>query len=197
MLVAEHAFCNFREYDEGRLTEVRAALVRRSTLALLAEELGIADLVYMGRSERKPGSRGRMTVLAEALEAVAAALYLDQGLDVARRFVFRLLEGRIPYLLQRADALNPKSRLQHVAQSQLRQLPTYVLLGRTGPAHDSRFTVEARVGDYHATGHGTSKQGAEQRAAQMVLEQIQSLLDQPTAAVPAEAEQPGGSPDGI
>jgi ribonuclease-3 len=176
MLVAEYAYENFADFDEGRLTEARAALVRRSTLAILADALGMADLLYVGRAERRPASRGRMTVLAEALEAVVAAVYLDQGLEVTRRFVFKLLEGRIPYLLQRGNTLNPKSRLQELAQSQLRLLPTYTMLGRTGPAHDSRFTVEARVGEHQATGQGTSKQDAEQRAAQLLLEAIESAL---------------------
>ncbi len=195
MLVAEYAYTNFRGYDEGRLTEVRAALVRRSTLSILAEELGMADLLYVGRSERRPGTRGRMTVLAEALEAVVAAVFLDQGLETARRFVVTLLEGRIPYLLQRAGSLNPKSRLQELAQSTLHQLPTYALLGRSGPAHDSRFTVEASVGGYHATGHGTSKQEAEQQAAQMLLEQIAALLhgsEDPCKSDDRQLEQPDG-----
>jgi ribonuclease-3 len=194
MLIAQYAYENFTDYDEGRLTEARAALVRRSTLAILADALGMAELLYVGRAERRPASRGRMTVLAEALEAVVAAVYLDQGLDVARQFVFKLLEGRIPYLLQRADSLNPKSRLQELAQSQLRLLPTYVLLSRTGPAHDSRFTVEAHVGEYQSTGLGTSKRDAEQRAAQLLLDKVESAL-----SVPKESAQVAetGANDGL
>ena len=197
MLVAEFAYANFREYDEGRLTEVRAALVRRSTLAILADDLGIADYLYVGRSERRPATRGRMTVLAEALEAVVAAVYLDQGLDVARQFVFSLLEGRIPYLLERADTLNSKSRLQQLAQSKMHQLPAYRLLDRSGPAHDSRFTVEARVGDYQVTGHGTSKQGAEQRAAQILLERLELVLGSQAQPDPASDAHPEGEPYGV
>ncbi len=196
MLVAEYAYQHFTDYDEGRLTEVRAALVRRSTLAILADGLGIAELLYVGRSERKSGSRGRMTVLAEALEAVVAAVYLDQGLEVTRHIVFNMLAGRIPYLLHRADALNPKSRLQELAQSTMRLLPTYELLGRTGPAHDSRFTVTAWVGEQCATGHGTSKRSAEQHAAQLLLEVIESTAAEFHEAVHAQAAQPDGHPDG-
>jgi len=169
MLIAQHAFEVFPAYGEGSLTEARAALVRRSTLAILAEQLGIGELVYMGRAERMLGGRGRATVLAEAFEAIVAALYLDQGLEVTRRFVGSLLDGQLAQLLERAGTLNAKSRLQELAQATVHQIPVYELLERTGPAHDSTFTVKVRAGDYSATGTGTSKQAAEQHAAAALL----------------------------
>jgi len=169
MLIARLAYDRFPDYDEGRLTEVRAALVRRSTLGLLADSVDLGSSMYIGRSERKLGARGRMTVLAEGLEALVAAIYLDRGLEEASGFVSRLLQDRVPELLERAGSLNAKSRLQEFAQINLKVIPSYALLATAGPAHDTRFTVEVRAGPYRSIGYGTSKQGAEQHAATALL----------------------------
>ncbi|HWE62709.1 MAG TPA: ribonuclease III [Chloroflexota bacterium] len=169
MLIAQYAFHTFPDYDEGRLTEVRSALVRRSTLAMLAEGLGLSDLLYMGRAEQRRGGRGHATVLAEAFEAVLAAIFLDQGLARAETFLADQLRDRIDAFLERAGGLNAKSRLQEYAQAELRLIPHYTLLERRGPAHDSRFDVEARAGEHTATGTGTSIQAAEQDAARILL----------------------------
>ncbi|MDB5057482.1 MAG: RNAse [Chloroflexi bacterium] len=193
MLVAHYAFAHFPEYGEGMLTEVRAALVRRSTLAILAEAIGLGPLMYMGRGERRIGGRGRMTVLAEGFEAVVAAIYLDQGLERTRDFVMSLLEQRITMLLERAGTLNAKSRLQQLAQTQLRVLPAYTLIQRSGPAHDSKFTVEVRAGEFSEVGQGTSKQGAEQRAAQALLLVLEPIIASRSSEGEPESSQGGES----
>jgi ribonuclease-3 len=177
MLVAHYAFRRFPEYDEGKLTEVRSALVRRSSLAILAEDLDLGNLMYMGRAEQRSGGRGRATVLAEALEAVLAAVFLDQGLLQAEAFLERQLTGKVELLLSRAHTLNPKSRLQELAQAHLRVMPRYTLVERRGPDHDSRFEVEARAGDYTTRGEGASKQEAEQEAAQALLTLLAPLVE--------------------
>jgi len=186
MLVARLAYERFPEYDEGRLTAVR------STLALLAEPLGLGELIYMGRLERQSGGRGRATVIAEAFEALLAALYLDGGLAQAERFLYAQLEGRLDALLDRADSLDAKSQLQKLAQARLRAMPSYLLLGRTGPAHDSRFQVEVHAGEYRALGEGSSKQKAEQVAAAALLADLHASLP-PTAEDPAGGPLPDGS----
>jgi ribonuclease-3 len=173
MLVARYAYEHFPDYDEGRLTEVRAALVRRSTLGLLADSIDLGPHMYMGRSERKIGGRGRMTVLAEGLEALIAAIYLDHGLEAAECFMTRLLRNRVPELLDRAGSLNAKSRLQEYAQTNLKLIPSYKLMATTGPAHDARFTVEVNAGLNSGIGSGTSKQNAEQDAALTLLKRLQ------------------------
>jgi ribonuclease-3 len=185
MLVARYVYDTFPDFSEGRLSEARAALVRRSTLAILAERLGLGDHLYMGQAERRAGSRGRTTVLAEAFEAVVAAIYLDQGLEAAWRLMSSLLEGQVPTLLARAGTLNPKSQAQSLAQARMRLLPSYRMLGRAGPAHDSRFTVEVLAGDLRAVGLGSSRQAAEQDAARHLLPALESLPD-PAARAPEE-----------
>ena len=192
MLVARLAYDRFPDYEEGRLTAVRVALVRRSTLALLAEPLGLGELIYMGRLERQSGGRGRATVIAEAFEALLAALYLDGGLVQAERFLYSQLEGRLDQLLDRADSLDPKSQLQKLVQARLRAMPSYLLLGRTGPAHDSRFQVEVRAGEYRASGEGSSKQKAEQVAAAALLAELEASL--PVVAENVAGNPPAGEP---
>jgi ribonuclease-3 len=190
MLMALLAFRQFTDYDEGRLTAVRTALVRRSTMAILAESIGLGEFVYMGRAEAKGDTRGRATVLAEAMEAVLGAIFLDQGLECAERFLATALEGRIDTLLARADTLNPKSQLQEFAQARLHVIPQYFLLSRRGPDHDSRFEVEVRMGDFVGRGEGSSKQGAEQQAARTVLALLARLG---SAEGDGAAEVVGGS----
>jgi ribonuclease-3 len=182
MLVAQFAYRHYPDHDEGQLTEIRSALVRRSTLALIAEDLRLSELLYMGRTEQRRSGRGHATVLAEAFEAILAAVYLDQGLERAEAFLSAQLSGRIDMLLMRAGGLNPKSQLQEYAQAHIHAMPRYVLLERRGPAHDSRFDVRAVVGDYWANGTGTSIQAAEQNAARALLDLLSSSAGADTAA---------------
>jgi ribonuclease-3 len=171
-LVAVFAFRNFPTYDEGRLTEVRSALVRRSTLAVLAEALGLSELMYTGRAERSRLGKGHATVLAEGFEAVLAAVFLDQGLERAQRFLEQQIEGRVDELVGRALELNAKSRLQEFAQASVQTVPKYTLLSRSGAPHQSLFQVEVRVGGESALGSGDSIRAAEQRAANALLSRL-------------------------
>ena len=194
LLVARLAFETFPDYDEGQLTVVRSALVRRSTLALLAEEIGLGDLLYTGRAEQNRNGKGYATVLGEAFEAVLAALYLDQGLAQAQRFLFSRLEGRIHHFLERATRLNAKSALQEYAQAQLRMIPVYELLARSGPPHESRFSVQVQLGEFTETATGSSIRGAEQEAAQRLLRRLKVLFPAPDdslALQPTDFRQEG------
>jgi ribonuclease-3 len=182
MLIAHYAFEQFPESDEGQLTEIRAALVRRSTLAILAESINLGTYLYMGRSERKSGGRGRNTVLAEGLEALVAAIFLDRGLDAAGEFVASMLRDRVSEFMNRAGTLNAKSRLQEFAQTHLKLIPAYSMVGSSGPAHDTRFSVAVTAGQYAAVGSGTSKRGAEQDAARTLLEEMQPVVEDGAAA---------------
>ena len=176
LLAAEFAYLRYPELHEGHLTEVRSSLARRSTMGLLAQELGLGELVYMGRSEARASGRGHLTVLAEALEALVAALYLDQGLQAARSFLEGQFAARVDELVASGAALNAKSRLQELAQARLGVIPRYTLLSRSGPAHDSRFLVAVEAADHTGQGEGTSKQGAEQHAAELLLDRLGALL---------------------
>ena len=174
LLVSHLVYDRFPDFDEGRLTEARSALVRRSTLARLAESLGLANLVYMSVDVLRGDSRGRATVLAEAFEAVLGAIYLDHGFEAARQFVAGQYAGRIDELVAQMSLVNAKSRLQEKSQAILREVPRYSLLSRRGPDHDSRFEVEVRAGPYVERGEGSSKQAAEQSAARALLDVLEA-----------------------
>lgn len=194
MLMAEFAFHRFPECDEGRLTEIRSALARRSSMTMFAESIGLGSFVIMSRAEARKGTRGHATVLAEAMEAVIAAIYLDQGFAAVSRLVHDMLARFGDGLLRDAEAANAKSRLQQVAQSRFRTVPSYVLVSRSGPAHDSRFDVQVQIGDLNASGQGTSRQGAEQHAAAALLLRLQDAASgEPLAATTMENDGTGGA----
>ncbi|HEY8286807.1 MAG TPA: ribonuclease III [Chloroflexota bacterium] len=171
-LTAHLIFDRFPDADEGILTEARSALVRRTTFALLAEDLGLGDLVYMANAERRSDGRGRATVLAEAFEAVIGAVYLDRGWEVARTLAHRILTARLDEILAAMGDGNPKARLQELGQGRLGVLPVYALLERRGPDHASSFRVEARIESFTAVGEGTSRKRAEQSAARALMEML-------------------------
>lgn len=168
LLVAELLWRRFPDETEGHMARRHAALVRRETLALVARETGLGDHLILARPEREAGEADNPALLADACEAVIAALYLDGGLAAARAFV----EPRWVPLLE-ADLEPPqdaKTALQEWAQGRALPLPVYRETRREGPPHDPVFTVEVFVeGRNPAEGVGRSKRLAEQAAAERLL----------------------------
>ena len=156
---------------EGRLTQLRVALVRTTTLANFARALRLGDYLRVGRSEESLGGRDRESVNAAAFEAVLGAIYLDGGLAAAERFLDPLLHQALAQATAQQSIKDAKSRLQELAQGRLGVTPRYRLVGAEGPSHDRRFVVEALIGAHVAArGEGRSKQQAEQQAASRALE---------------------------
>jgi ribonuclease-3 len=172
-LLAEYLYIHFPDAAEGELTELRAALVRRETLARFASELELGHLLLMGRGEAETGGRDRPATLCAAFEALVGALYLDQGLAGASRFVMPLVEQELAVAQSQArDQLDvpyikdAKSRLQELSQGTLGLTPHYRTVKAEGPDHAKLFTVEVLVGKaVCGQGEGPSKQLAAQRAA--------------------------------
>jgi ribonuclease-3 len=168
LVVAERLMAERPAADEGELTHARAAAVNRTALAARARALHLDEWVRLGRGARRQGGRTKDSVLANALEAVIGALYLDGGLEVARAFIGRELET-----LLRADgrrARDAKSSLQELLQSQGREPPRYATVSAEGPPHARHFAVEVFAGDTRVgTGMGGSKRAAEQAAASAAL----------------------------
>ncbi len=169
-IVSELLFLRFPRYAEGDLTNLRAALVRRETLARLARRLRLGDYLLLGHGEEESGGRQRPATLCATFEAVVGALYLDGGSDAAREFVLRLLEPEVERLQQRALAKDPKSRLQEWVQSTFGQTPRYKTVAMQGPDHDRTFVIQVSL-DKQPVGVGTgrSKQAAAQQAAAQAL----------------------------
>jgi ribonuclease-3 len=155
---------------EGRLTGLRAELVRASTLANLARHIQLGPHLRLGRGEETTGGRERELLLARAMEAVIGALYLDGGMRAARHFLEPLLQSELESIQGQREVKDAKSLLQEHAQAQLGITPTYRVVIEEGPAHARRFVVEALVGEHVAgRGEGSSKRQAEQAAASAAL----------------------------
>lgn len=158
---------------EGELSKLRAALVSEAGLAELASQINLGEWVFLGRGEEASGGRRRAGLLADALEALIAAVFLDGGFDNAARVVRGLLHG-VEARLDQLSTLDPKTRLQE-RSAQQKQLVRYQVLGQAGPDHDRVFEVAVFVADVErGRGIGRNKKEAEQRAAELALAAIET-----------------------
>lgn len=173
-LVADVLFREFPQFDEGQKSKVKASLVSTAALARQAARLMLGDQLLLGRGEEKTGGRQKQALLADAYEALIAAIYLDGGIEQARAFVQREFAPMLTQVRVRgAVAGDYKSALQEFLQSRDRSLPEYRLRGTVGPDHRKEFHVEAVVdGVAIAQAVGPSKKEAEQEAARLALEQL-------------------------
>ena len=174
--VADELYARFPQLSEGKLTRLRASLVREETLAEVGRELGLGELVRLGEGELAESPEPRPSILADALEAVLGAVFLDGGYTAARSTVLVAFGRHFDRLDPERPAKDAKTRLQELLQAKYRSLPQYRVVSVRGAAHRQSFEVECVVSelDVKATGSGTSRQRAEQQAARAVLEQLES-----------------------
>jgi len=170
-LVAEMLFLRYPDSSEGELSRFRASLVSGEALAATAATLDLGAQLLLGEGEMKSGGHRRATILADALEAMVGAIYLDQGIEVARRVAGRLFEAAIDTLPSASELKDPKTRLQEWLQGRGLPLPDYVVLEVSGEPHDQRFSVRCDVPalEISAIADGSSRRRAEQEAAQRIL----------------------------
>lgn len=174
--VATLLYERFPQLPEGDLSRLRAALVNQSSLSQIAQGLGLGERLRLGEGELKSGGFRRPSILADALEALLGAIFLDAGFEAARGVVQGLLAER----LERAEGSpvdkDPKTELQEHLQGRRLALPRYAVMKTVGEAHDQTFTVECRVDDLGlaASGQGASRRIAEQAAARGVLAQLEA-----------------------
>lgn len=171
MVVAEYLFRTFPDRPEGELTRMRADMVCEKTLARVAAHIELGRHLMLGNGEEQGGGRSRDSILADAVESVIAASFLDGGMDAARRFIQKFVLVEVPVKqLHNADY---KTALQELVQQKKNQTLSYALVGESGPDHDKRFEVEVSLnGRVIGTGTGSSKKRAEQMAAQNALNQM-------------------------
>ncbi|MBI5877574.1 MAG: ribonuclease III [Chloroflexi bacterium] len=166
-LTGEYLYHRYPEMPEGELTNLRSALVKRETLAQFARAIDLSAYMLVGKGERAAGGHQRSPLLAGAFEALVGALYLDQGIEVAKQFWFRFAE---PYLAQGRLDKDAKSQLQEASQGRFQVKPLYQIVSESGPDHAKEFVIEVRIGErVMGTGRGNTKQRAEQEAARMAL----------------------------
>ena len=173
LVMSEALFKRHRDEPEGTLTTRRAAIVSTRGLARIARRLGIGDALILGQGAENSGERGRSSVLAGLFESMVAAIYLDQGLEAARRFILESAAPELDAALP-IDALKaPKSRLQEHAFSATGHAPAYRIVSSEGPDHDRHFVVEVAVdGVVVGRGEGRSRREAETHAAEAALERL-------------------------
>lgn len=174
-VIAEALWERFPKADEGTLSRMRASLVKRESLARLARDLKLGDSLRLGAGELRTGGHARDSILADALEAVLGAVYLDAGFERARAVVLALFAARLEQTDAERAGKDPKTRLQEWLQSYKRPLPEYLVLSIDGDQHDQTFIVSCQLQDADVTtrGTGTSRRRAEQAAAESMLERIQ------------------------
>ncbi len=169
----------FPEMREGRLTRLRAALVRTETLAEFGIQAGLGDALLLGRGEDESGGRTRQANLCGAFEAVIGAMYLDRGMETVRTFVLPYFEDALAGILANDSDKDAKSLLQEWSQAHLNHTPTYRTVSAEGPDHAKEFTVEVLIGErVYGSGVGHSKQAAAQNAARTVLQKL-GQIEQP------------------
>jgi len=173
-VIADILFREFPQYDEGQKSKTKAALVSTATLAQQAERLQLGEHLLLGRGEEKTGGRHKQALLADAYEALIAAIYLDGGVEQARAFIAREFGPLVAEVRERGVAgRDYKSALQEHLQSRDRALPEYRLAAELGPDHRKVFEVDVVVGgEAIARGSGPSKKEAEQEAARLALEKL-------------------------
>ena len=171
MIVADHLYRNFPDRPEGELTRMRADMVCEQSLALIANKIGLGGYLLLGHGEERFGGRNRNSILADAVESVIAACYLDGGYEAALGFVNTFVLSNVP--VAKLHNVDYKTALQEKIQQKKNQILSYRLVGEEGPDHDKRFLVEVLLnGNAIGTGTGTSKKRAEQDAARVALESL-------------------------
>ena len=174
-VVAAELFARFPALEEGRLTRMRASLVREESLHRVALEIGLGDHLRLGKGALKSGDFRRASVLADALEAVIGGVFLDAGFDAAREMIVRVLAPALDVLDPKAVSKDSKTRLQEWLQGHKYALPQYAVVATHGAGHNQLFEVECLIGELEVrtVGTGASRRAAEQDAARQAFARIQ------------------------
>lgn len=173
LAVSSYLYETYPDYQEGMLTNLRAALVRTESLAEVATNLEFPKLILMSKGEEATGGRGNRSILADTFEAFLGSIYLDLGYDACVKILKEQLFVRVASILQEQTYKDNKSLLQEIAQARYKATPLYELISDEGPDHNKVFVMQVVIGDKkYAQGSGKSKQSAQEAAAQNTLEMI-------------------------
>lgn len=189
LVVSENLYRLFPDYSEGNLAKAKAYIVSEPALAEAARAIGLEEFVVLSAGEAASGGRLRRSIMADAFEAVIAAIYLDQGIRQARRVVRTALMAAIHTVASDEHHRDYKSSLQEQTQAHVRKAPLYRIVSETGRDHDKTFTAEALLGEtVIGQGTGKNKKEAEQAAALNALENLPRYLPSPSEVVLSEAD---------
>jgi ribonuclease-3 len=172
-IIAEELYKRFPQFSEGEMTRLRSSLVSQDALSRMAKSIKLGDFLYLGKGEESGGGRSKPANLSGALEALTAAIFLDRGMQVTRKFVLKLIAKKMAKTLSQGIEADYKSKLQEIMQAQRQLKPKYRVIEAVGPAHERQFTVEVSVGDsVMGRGSGKSKKAAEAEAARIALDRL-------------------------
>lgn len=175
MVTTEFLYATFPEKSEGQLTSFRSALVKGKHLAQVAQSLNIGQYLLLSRGEEKSGGRNKNYILANALEALIGAIYLDRGFAVAHRFIYNFILTNLGDILKKGLHVDAKSKLQEFSQDKWGVTPLYKVLSEEGPDHNKMFMMGVYIGEkFFGEGKGSSKQKAEEDAAFNALKNLSS-----------------------
>jgi ribonuclease-3 len=179
-VVAEFLFHKFPHLAEGKLSRMRSSLVRKETLAVVARELDMSNYLILGEGELKSGGFNRDSILADTVESLIGALYLDADFSVASEFIHTHFSAQFENISEESTFKDAKSRLQEAMQKRGMRLPTYTIVETMGEQHNQRFTVECVLDDMPIRSQATarSRRLAEQKAAADVLRQVKQINEQ-------------------
>ncbi len=174
LVVNEYLFRHFENYREGKLAKIKSAIVSEASLAKIARRIDLGNFIFMGRGEENSGGRERASILANTLEALIGAVFLDSGLKSSRRFVLALIREDIENINNLTYLRDPKTTLQEYVQKKYKERPVYQVIEERGPDHKKEFTVKLFInGREIAEGEGPSKRKAEMNAARTSLKKIE------------------------
>lgn len=174
LVVNEFLFKRYEDYREGKLAKIKSAVVSETTLSNIARSINLGEFILMGKGEEHSGGRDRPSILANTLEAIIGALYLDSGLKICRRFVLSLIKEEIDSVNDFTYLRDPKTALQEYVQKKYKERPIYQVIDERGPDHKKEFTVRLIInGREIVTGEGSSKRKAEMNAARASLKRIE------------------------
>jgi ribonuclease III len=174
LVVNEFLFKHFEDYREGKLAKIKSAVVSEATLAKIARNINLGEFILMGKGEENSGGRERPSILANTVEAVIGAIFLDSGLKLSRKFVLSLIRDEIDSVDGVAYMRDPKTALQEYVQKKYKDRPIYQVIEERGPDHQKEFIVKLIInGREIVTGEGPSKQKAEMNAARASLKIIE------------------------
>ena len=172
-VVSSHIFDKYKTSKEGQLTSIRSVLTNTETLYEISRELGLGELLKLSKGEEAGGGRKNKTILANTLEALIGGLYVDQGIEAARKFIEENIISRAEKIIESQGLKDPKSALQEKIQENLRESPVYKVIREEGPDHDKSYTIGVYIGEkLLAEGSGKSKQEAEKSAAHNALKSL-------------------------
>jgi ribonuclease III len=196
MVVSEYLYQTLTDQAEGELARIKSFVVSEASLSEIAKRLRVDNFILIGKGEEYSGGRTKKAILADALEAIIGAYYLDSGFMPARRFVREMLIPEINKVLEDRHAKDYKTLLQEYVQKRLKTYPHYRVVQKTGPDHDRTFWIEVHIGERsYGAGKGKNKKEAEQDAARLAYEGLHAAEKPVVARQPRDSSRPRETPD--